>query len=893
MDKIKRDVMGLNDNDLKKELDKANEEEKRLMMERLKDADDKGKKQQQLRDCVRAMDNLRNAIPNLSIVLRNSAELEQSISRTRDRADKISSKVRKLDLARSRAVQALARVRCIIDLKECINGVQKALMDSDYALGAHFVHKFHQVSDAFSALSEASLNGSSHTATSDKEKGISASSTTSSSSSLSNHEKQQDAIHSIDQDMMKKIEGELKSGILRQLSDQSTTLLSYFDPFAPISSSDKEESETAWLDAPVLLEVEKSYSVLAKLGSGQEALELYSNLLKQVLSKRIEKELVLSAGVHLDGNPSSHSSSSPDRAPFADILKYVFNSAAAMTTRIISRLNKNDAFKGLPCSSIIIHAVHSETDKLCCFVFSLYLKARKIREKAKIATRPLLPQDLANNPSLHPSVIIAQQIIGSLIDENPLVTLNNLLIEICLMLQYTENFDRFIRSKAASTSVDKPLPMVEYNRLGQEICGLYTTLESAWLQASLHRAVGMEKLVQIAQPITDASAMVNNDSKSAVVGERMIMTSSFVDDAFYIIGQIVQRSLATGSADAACGCINHICSSLEEIVLDHFKQASESIIASLSASSVASVLSEPVHIGKLREISKKFIQTTTASAASTASDAIAQQQEAKEREELIFSLLNSIHFCMEYTSQLHGHVMSQVDEVLMKEELRTKLRNCAESLQDEKRNFYQLLSSSLEKYAEPCKAKIKEYLERTFSNVSGISYELDEASFDRVHTSDPYVAGLVVILDEFFGDIFNNMSQENLFWMVERLGENVAKGIEHGVVRKRFTQLGALQLDKEVRVLTSYFGSRAEACGGDALQVKRKFQRLNEMASLLSVDSFDEVHEVWSMLEHSVNQVSSSSRGAQSSGLGAKEAKRVLALRIDFKADEIQKIKLV
>ncbi len=883
MDKIKREVMGLSDSDLKKELDNANDEEKRLLIERVKDADDKGKKQQQLRDCLRAMDNLRNAIPNLSIVLRNSAELEQSISRTRDRADKISSKVRKLDLARSRAVQALARVRCIIDLKECINGVQKALMDSDYALGAHFVHKFHQVSDAFAALSEASLHSSSHSSVSDKEKEI--------ASSLSNQEKQQDAIHSIDQEMMKKIESELKSGILRQLSDQSITLLSYFDPFTPNSLADKEESETAWLDAGVLLDVEKSYSVLAKLGSGQEALELYSNLLKQVLSKRIEKELVLSAGVHLDGNPSSHSSLSPDRAPFADILKYVFNSAAAMTTRVIFRLNKNDAFKGLPCSSVIIHAVHSETDKLCCFVFSLYLKARKIREKAKIATRPLLPQELSMYPSLHPSVIIAQQIIGSSNDENPLVTLNNLLIEICLMLQYTENFDRFIRSKAASVSIDKPLPMVEYNRLGQEICGLYTTLESAWLQASLHRAVGMEKLVQIAQPITDASAMVNNDPKAAVVGEKMIMTSSFVDDAFYIIGQIVQRSLVTGSADAACGCINHICSSLEEIVLDHFKQASESIIASLSVSSVTSVLSEPVHIGKLREISKKFIQTTTASAASTASDAIAQQQEAKEREELIFSLFNSIHFCMEYTSQLHGHIMDQVDEVLMKEELRTKLRNCAESLQDEKRNFYQLLSSSLEKYAEPCKAKIKEYLDRSFSNTSAISYELDEASFDRVQTSDPYVAGLVLILDEFFGDIFNNLSQENLFWMVERLGESVAKGIEHGVVRKRFTQLGALQLDKEVRVLISYFGSRAEACGGDALQVKRKFQRLNEMASLLSVDSFDEVHEVWSMLEHSVNQVSS--RGSQSSGLGAKEAKRVLALRIDFKADEIQKIKLV
>ncbi|EEC15837.1 conserved oligomeric golgi complex subunit, putative [Ixodes scapularis] len=64
------------------------------------------------------------------------------ISFTSTLAENISSKVRQLDLAKSRVTECVQRVEDILDLKFCTDGVQTALQNEDYEQAAAHIHRF-------------------------------------------------------------------------------------------------------------------------------------------------------------------------------------------------------------------------------------------------------------------------------------------------------------------------------------------------------------------------------------------------------------------------------------------------------------------------------------------------------------------------------------------------------------------------------------------------------------------------------------------------------------------------------------------------------------------------------------------------------------------------------
>ncbi|KAG9460403.1 hypothetical protein GDO78_022054, partial [Eleutherodactylus coqui] len=57
-------------------------------------------------------------------------------------AENVSSKVRQLDLAKSRLYQAIQRADDILDLKFCMDGVQSALKNEEYEQAAAHIHRY-------------------------------------------------------------------------------------------------------------------------------------------------------------------------------------------------------------------------------------------------------------------------------------------------------------------------------------------------------------------------------------------------------------------------------------------------------------------------------------------------------------------------------------------------------------------------------------------------------------------------------------------------------------------------------------------------------------------------------------------------------------------------------
>jgi hypothetical protein len=121
------------------------------------------------------------------------------------------------------------------------------------------------------------------------------------------------------------------------------------------------------------------------------------------------------------------------------------------------------------------------------------------------------------------------------------------------------------------------------------------------------------------------------------------------------------------------------------------------------------------------------------------------------------------------------------------------------------------------------------------------------------------------------------------------LAQTTAEEVERGAVLKRFTQLGALKLERDVRLLSSGVCELAAS----PLPVRAMFSRLLQIATLLSVGVVEEAHDVWDALkrDQGANAAALGSRRPREP-LSSKEAKRVLGLRTDFDPKLIQGIKL-
>ena len=98
------------------------------------------------------------------------------------------------------------------------------------------------------------------------------------------------------------------------------------------------------------------------------------------------------------------------------------------------------------------------------------------------------------------------------------------------------------------------------------------------------------------------------------------------------------------------------------------------------------------------------------------------------------------------------------------------------------------------------------------------------------------------------------------------MASEVTLQIEKASCKSKFSRLGGLQFDREIRSLVSFFA---------AWSMREKFSRLNQIATILNLEAVSEIndfHENWK--------------------LTTTEMKQILALRVDFNAEEVKKLRL-
>lgn len=185
--------------------------------------------------------------------------------------------------------------------------------------------------------------------------------------------------------------------------------------------------------------------------------------------------------------------------------------------------------------------------------------------------------------------------------------------------------------------------------------------------------------------------------------------------------------------------------------------------------------------------------------------------------------------------------------------------------------FKQSLNAGVEQLVATVTPRIRPILD----TVGTVSYELSEAEYADNELNDPWVQRLLHAVETNVAWLQPLMTANNYDTFVHLVIDFIVKRLEVIMMQKRFSQLGGLQLDRDVRALVSHFSGMTQRT------VRDKFARLTQMATILNLEKVSEILDFWG--ENS---------GPMTWRLTPAEVRRVLGLRVDFKPEAIAAVKL-
>lgn len=425
--------------------------------------------------------------------------------------------------------------------------------------------------------------------------------------------------------------------------------------------------------------------------------------------------------------------------------------------------------------------------------------------------------------------------------------LDTLLGELTLINARAELYLRFIRRRVAA-DFEASLPEKDVRekkesefeaKLSQSqlVCdmaifvGDYTVLEQFYLNESFKKALAMDTVEDGAQ------------------------TSSIVDDAFYIIKKSIRRSIASSSVDGVCAMLNHAVTLVETQLAEGFRQTLRKGFPAqgyLDLNQAYTVLQSSL---------QSTLQAGKINSSSTDSDALRQA---------FLTALNNTETSIRHIRSLHGSLEESVNTAMpgLSMTARAKLDSCLNDLKATTGKLALVGEFGISQLrATAVKPRVKPWVD-TFNTTS---HDIKEEEFASYEANDPFSQSLMVQVDGLLGSFAPLLTEDNYKALVGVLVGEVAEQLEKAVFKSSFNRLGGLQFDREVRAIVGYLSQVSE------WGVREQLTRLTQMATLLNLESLAEVSEY---------STTTTWR------LTPSEMRKVLQLRVDFKAEEIKRLKL-
>uniref|UniRef100_A0A8D0AJU2 Conserved oligomeric Golgi complex subunit 4 n=1 Tax=Sander lucioperca TaxID=283035 RepID=A0A8D0AJU2_SANLU len=623
---------------------------------------------------------------------------------------------------------------------------------------------------------------------------------------LRNEDYEQAAAHihrylSLDQSVIElSRQGEESSAV-----DASLLMLQEAEQKLKVIVAEKLDEAVAAVD---LAQVERFFKIFPLLGLHQQGLVRFGQYLCSQLSSKAEENLLLASGGDLGEK----------RAPlvFADTLTLLLEGIARV---VETHQPIVETYYGPGHLYTLITHLQQECDR----------QAQKIVDK------------FIQQRGYHNKVCMTSEL-----------ELDPVLTEVTLMNARAELYLRFLRRRMLADfevgdaqsvtqehqqNTEKLLKHCLLSRTMQELIGYYIPMEEYYMRESVNKAVAMDTY------------------------EKGQLTSSMVDDCFYIVKKCISRALSSSSIDCLCAMINHANSVLEsdfrEVLYNKLRQGFPATTLQdiqRGVSSAVSLMQSSLQQGKFNTMGI---------------------ESAEHAKAAFLVTLNNVEVCSENITTLKRNLENDCSKLFNQgagSGEQAKIESCLSDLVNTSAKFKDLLQEGL---TELNTTAIKPQVKPWISSFLSISHNIEEEEFNDYEANDPWVQQLIVNLEQLMAEFKTAQSPVIYDILTSLMTSLISIEMEKTVLKCSFSRLGGLQFDKELRSLVAYLTTVT------TWTIRDKFARLTQMATILNLERVTEILDYWGP-----------NSGPLTWRLTPAEVRQVLALRVDFRSEDIKRLRL-
>ncbi|XP_033475775.1 conserved oligomeric Golgi complex subunit 4 [Epinephelus lanceolatus] len=637
---------------------------------------------------------------------------------------------------------------------------------------------------------------------------------------LRNEDYEQAAAHihrylSLDQSVIElSRQGEESSAV-----DASLVMLQEAEQKLKVIVAEKLDEAVAAVD---LAQVERFFKIFPLLGLHQQGLARFGQYLCTQLASKAEENLVLATGGDLGEK----------RAPlvFADTLTLLLEGIARV---VETHQPIVETYYGPGHLYTLITHLQQECDQQAQKIVDKFIQQRGYHNKFQVVQSSMI-----------------KSMPGERIEPREL---DPVLTEVTLMNARAELYLRFLRrrmladfevgdSQSGATqehqqNVEKLLKYCLLSTTMQELIGYYIPMEEYYMRESVNKAVTMDTY------------------------EKGQLTSSMVDDCFYIVKKCISRALSSSSIDCLCAMINHANSVLEsdfrEVLYNKLRQGFPATTLQdiqRGVSSAVSLMQSSLQQGKFNTMGIESTENAKAAFLVT---------------------LNNVEVCSENITTLKRNLENDCSKLFSQgagSGDQAKIESCLSDLVNTSAKFKDLLQEGL---TELNTTAIKPQVKPWISSFLSISHNIEEEEFNDYEANDPWVQQLIVNLEQLMAEFKTALSPVIYDTLTSLMTSLISIEMEKTVLKCSFSRLGGLQFDKELRSLVAYLTTVT------TWTIRDKFARLTQMATILNLERVTEILDYWGP-----------NSGPLTWRLTPAEVRQVLALRIDFRSEDIKRLRL-
>ena len=401
-------------------------------------------------------------------------------------------------------------------------------------------------------------------------------------------------------------------------------------------------------------------------------------------------------------------------------------------------------------------------------------------------------------------------------NDNVFRTIEPMLMELLVLCTRGEEYIQFILQAMADAAAPNTLsPSLETSIRGgafgsclREVLSYYISLEEYYVEESVAKAI---------------------EICEAVPGS---LTSSMVDDSFYVLLSSGKRALSTGRAPSAVAILNQI----------------NTVIATVYRSSLV-----------------KKLQGCSSRLAGCAPKGYQEQYDSRADEYAL--AMNDVALSAAYVEKLRGQLEQVAHHVFVSSPHdEDRIRLVLADLNKTAADIQRLSDQSCEQLTTSLMSKLRPVLDAFVA----ARYELSE----DVELNDEWSISLIQAFEQAFIWLQNVISSEVYTKVIDMAVDKIIARMEACIAQKQFSQLGGLQLEKDVRSLVIGLSDLTQT------SMRDKFSRLQQLATVLGVETAAEAADLvgdallvsWKLTSLDVRQA--------------------LAQRIDFSQHDIAAVKL-